>query len=472
MSARVLSRVSLLGLSIAGSFAASLGACDSPACGVADVQARLDAASPGAVVDVGSCTMVGELRVPAGVTLRGSGAHLTSEADVSAVVLETVAGSTTVLEGIAIDSAHLGVEARGEGDARVSNVTIDFATGVGMVTTASSATLRDVVVRGTVDETNRDEGRWLSVTSADAPTHGVVVAAGDVALERVTIRGTAWVALSAGDALVAGGRAPIELVVTDSTIGHGLGVGVSSSAETLSMTDTRIEEIWSGVRGWPSYAALLVDGAVTTSATTITNADGYGLVEVAGRSEHMGLTVEHVGDVGVWLGLDVEASLGGTSRIADTGFAGVLAVEAARLSMDGAEVQGVRSLRRTVGVSGAIEVGDGIAAIRSPLALRDVSIAGAARAGLVLDAAGGTMPMDLERVSVSADGAGLGAIQGTVNAGAETLSSAPMAGWDVGITRLGAAVANDAAFRGSLSVVLAESPPSTGSALGVVAPMY
>ena len=42
------------------------------------------------MVDVGSCTMVGELRVPAGVTLRGSGAHLTSEADVSAVVLETV----------------------------------------------------------------------------------------------------------------------------------------------------------------------------------------------------------------------------------------------------------------------------------------------------------------------------------------------------------------------------------------------
>lgn len=447
--------------------------CGDP-CALGDVQARLDAAGEGGVVDVGSCTLTGPLRVPAGVTLRGVGARLVGSSDASAVVLETSAGLTTRLEDLTIEAHHVGVEARGEGEALVSSVTVELETGVGVLTTAAASTLRDVVVRGTVEETNRDDGRWLSITSATAPTHGIVIAAGTAMLERVTAEGTAWATLSIGETLAAEGRAPIDVTLVGSSVRRSLGVGISSSAQQLSLVDSRIDQIWSGVRGWPSYAVLLVDGEATTMNSIISNADGYGLVEIAGRSSHADLVVEHTGDVGVWLGTGVEcAMMGSATRIADTGFAGVLAIDSTSLTLAGARIDGVRALRRTVGVSGSIEVGDGIDAFGTSLTLTDVAVTGAARAGLLLDGAM-LAPSDLTRVTVTSEGAGLGAVLGDVDRTGETFAHdpTPPAGWDVGITRVGAAITNDAAFTGSLSIAVAPSPPSATDALGVVAPMY
>lgn len=438
--------------------------CADP-CDSDGVRARLAASASGETIDVAGCMdLTGDFVVPPGRTLAGP-AHIDGS-----VTLMTEGEPPSVLRDVSITSHRIGVTTVGEGAARIEGGTLAVVTGVGLSLDAASSTLDGVTVTGNVTEANRDESRWLSVTSSDEATHGVLIGSGEVRITGARITGFAWVGVSIADELLDEGTRPIDVRIIDSVIGHGLGVGIVSSAPDLTLMNVQVEQVWTGVRGWPSYGVLVVEGAATSADLSITDADGFGLVQIAGSSMHGDLLIEHTGDVGAWFGAGVEVGMiGGATRIADTGFAGILAADAGALSMLGGTIAGVRAERRTVGVRGAISVGDGIDAIGTPLTLRDVSIEGAERIGLLLDA---SVSSSLTGVRVTSEGDAFGAAQGTIDRGAEDFLSAPIPGWDSGITRLGTAAVNDAALSERLSVAIASAPPSTGSALGVIAPMY
>ncbi len=438
--------------------------CGDP-CDSDGVRARLAESASGETIDVAGCMdLMGDFVVPPGRTLAGP-AHIDGS-----VTLMTEGERASVLRDVSVTSHRIGVTTVGEGAARIEGGALTVVTGVGLSLDAASSTLDGVTVTGNVTEANRDESRWLSVTSSTEATHGVVIGSGVVRITGARITGFAWAGVSVGDELIDGGTTPLDVRLIDSVVGHGLGIGIVSSAPTLTLMNVQVEQVWTGVRGWPSYGVLVVDGDASSVDLGITDADGFGLVQIAGTSMHGDLIIEHTGDVGAWFGADVEAGMiGEGTRISDTGFAAILAVDASALAMLGGSISGVRAELRTVGVRGAISVGDGIDAIGTPLTLRDVSIEGAERIGLLLDAG---VTSSLTDVRVTSAGEAFGAAQGTIDRGAEDFLSAPIAGWDSGITRLGTAAVNDAALTERLSVAIASAPPSTGSALGVIAPMY
>ena len=461
-------------LAIGAALACLAYGCGDP-CDAADVRARLSAATSGDVVTLPACRLEVALEVPAGVTLRGTGAsELVGPGDGPAVTLGTGAGSPTILEDVTIHSHHTAVLARGEGDATIDGVTIDAQTGVGLRLEAGGTThVLDSTVRGTVTEANRDESRWLSVTSSEAPTHGLLASRGTLVLERSRIEGFAWLAAALGTGTEAGPD-PVDVTIRESTVGHGLGVGIATRARTFTLEDTAVEDVWTGVRGWPSYGVFVETGAITSSRLALSRCDAYGLVQIAGEAMHTAPTITTTGDVGVWLGEDVTATIAGPgARIEDTAFSALTAVDATRVTLRDVEITSVRSVRRTVLVRGSIEIGDGIELVGSAFSLSNVSISGAERLGLLLDASATFTAADLSGVTVTSEGAGLGAILGSVDRVAEEASpSAAVPGWDTGITRAGAAIANDPAFTGSLAAIVAPAPPSTGNVLGVIAPMY
>jgi hypothetical protein len=438
--------------------------CADP-CDSDGVRSRLAASAEGDTIDVAGCMdLSGDFTVPAARTLAGP-AHIDGS-----VTLVTEADAVTALTDVSITSHHIAVTTTGEGTARIGGGTIAVVTGVGLSLAAAGAEIEGVTLAGNVTEENRDQSRWLSVTSSTEATHGIVIGRGGVRITDASITGFAWVAVSAGADLIPASGGPIDLRIVDSQIGGGLGVGISSSAEVLTLMNVQVRDIWTGVRGWPSYGVLLIDGEASTAGLSVTDADGFGLVEIAGTSSHGDLVIEHTGDVGAWFGTGVEVGMiGSGTRIADTGFAGILAVDAAGLAMLDGTISGVRAERRTVGVSGAISVGDGIDAIGTPLNLRSVRIEGAERIGLLVDA---SMSNSFTSVIVASTGDAFGAAQGTIDRGAEDFTSTPVAGWDSGLTRAGTAAINDAALSERLSIAIASAPPSTGSALGVIAPMY
>ncbi|MFN9811113.1 MAG: hypothetical protein ACK6CU_15950 [Deltaproteobacteria bacterium] len=461
-------RVSLMLLTFA---LACLG-CGDP-CDAGDVRARLSAAEAGEVVTLPACRLEAALEVPAGVSLRGTaGSHLVGPTDGPAVTLTTGAAGPSALEEVRITARHTGVLARGDGDARIRGVTIEAERGVAVHLEAAGETrVTDTTLQGTVNATNRDDSRWLSVTASEAPTHGLVASRGTLRIARSRIEGFAWLAVALGTGPATD---PLEVTLSNSVIGRGLGIGLATRARTLALEDTSVEDVWTGIRGWPSYGVFVEAGAVTSSGLSIARCDGYGLVQIAGEATHAAPTVTTTGDVGVWLGEGVTATLAGPgARIEDTAFAAIAAVDASRVTLRDLDVVSVRSVRRTVLVRGGIEIGDGIELIGSAFSLTNVSVTGAERLGLLVDAGASFTATDLRGVTVTSEGAGLGAILGSVDRVAEEASpSTATPGWDADVTRVGAAVANDPAFAGSLAAIVAPGPPSTDDVLGVIAPMY
>jgi hypothetical protein len=451
---------------------ALLVGCAAP-CTTESIRAQLAGSASGDVVSLAGCGIVeGPLTVPPGVTLRGPGTVL-GTADAPAVRLVTASGLTTSLEEMVVEGHDIGVETEGDGNAWVHTTTVTCVTGVGLALGADGNEVFDTLLTGNVTDANRDEARWLSVTSSDEATHGILASRGSVTIRSSSVVGFSSVAISLGEGVSGMETGPVQGVLEDVTLGSGLGIGLASSAATLSLTDVRVQDVWTGVRGWPSYAVLLVDGVATSTGLAIHDADGFGLVAIAGESTHDGLVIERTGDVGVWIGSGVTAEIAGPgARIAETAFAAVLAVDATSLALRDVDVDGVRSVRRTVGVRGAIDVGDGIDLVGTPFVLTDVRIARAERAGLLIDAATPLATGDLMAITVTSEGAGLGAVRGDVDRSAESFTPAALPGWDAEITRLGTAAANDAAFTSALALALAAAPPSTSDAVGVIAPMY
>ncbi len=408
--------------------------------------------------------------VPAGVTLRGPSVLTLGN---ESVVLQTSAGLTTSLENVRIESDRLAVLTEGDGTARVDGVTIEPNRGVGIALGSATSEVLRSEIRGNVTRANRDDPRWLNVRASDDATHGVVVSRGQVTLRMVTILGFASVGLALGIGLAGMESGPLQAELSDSRVGEGLGIGIAARGESLIMENVSVSDIWSGVRGWPSYAVLLDGPSTSSNQLRIQQVDGYGLVALAGDGMHAGLSVEQTGDVGVWVGRSVQMTImGPDARIVNTGFAGLLAVDAAMVRMDNVTIDTVRAERRTVGVRGAIEVGDGLNLFGTPFVLSNLAILRASRIGVLLDSAQRVDASTLFDVEITSEGAGLGAVLGSIDRSREEVASASRPGWDARVTRMGTATANDAAFTGSLPVALATQPPSAVDARGVIAPMY
>jgi hypothetical protein len=122
-----------------------------------------------------------------------------------------------------------------------------------------------------------------------------------------------------------------------------------------------------------------------------------------------------------------------------------------------------------VGTFALQEIGDGVQLTGSYDAVRlaNLTIRGNERAGLLVDAAPG---VTFEAVTVDAAGAAFGALAGGRDVARGVLTVASPAGWDSGITRTGAAVANDATAPGELDLIV--TSPDVAGALGIIAPMY
>lgn len=463
-----------LGLLVGPLATLALSACEeaAPVCDAVEVQRELDAAEAGDTVMLPACRIEASLRVPADVTLRGSADSVVVGPSDGPAVTVASGGMSGQLWNVNVEGHHTGVRVTGDAHAVLRGMVIETVTGVG-VEIASSGTTRveGTTIRGGVTEATRDDSRWLSATASNAATHGVVVTEGELHVFDSTITGFASIALVLGRGT---GTEPSPLYVTlrDTTIGHGLGVGFASRADRLELHGVTIEDVWTGVRGWPSYCGFVETGEIDTSGLTLARCDGFGLVQIAGVAEHDALAIEGTGDVGLWFGTDVIAAVRGpNAHVRDTAFAAITAVDAANVTLDGVDIEGVRAVRRTVLVRGSIEIGDGLELIGSPFSLRNVSISGAERLGLLLDAST-TRDSYLEDVRVTSTGAGLGAILGTIDRSAEEASLASMPGWDADITRSGAALSNDTAFAGTLPAIVASEPPSASDVLGVIAPMY
>lgn len=471
----------------------ALSGCEAGTCSAGGLSAALAAASPGEVVEVGGCRLVGSFVVPAGVTLRGSANETVLVSDgPTAIVVELEDGAR--LEALHVEAhGRAGVVTRG--DATLSDVSIDAIHGLGVYARGGEVALTRVSIVGPVTEANAGEGRWIRVAatpsdatecptatcecdegaigSADrevcvdglwrtwAPTIGLYASGATLTLEEVSIAGLAEVGLIAERS---------SLGWTAGSVRDVIGTGVLLRGGDATITDVTIERVVSGLRGVPSYGLISTDGNdLTTERLAIAGGERFGLLSLEATGAHSALSVRDHGDVGVWVAASTRFELGGESVIAESGFAGVVVSESSGVTLDGAIVESTATVRRSVGTFGLQEIGDGVQLTGSYDAVRlaNLTIRGNERAGLLVDAAPG---VSFEAVTVDAAGAAFGALAGGRDVARGVLTVASPAGWDSGITRTGAAVANDATATGELDLIV--TSPDVAGALGIIAPMY
>lgn len=470
----------------------ALGGCEAGTCSASGLSAALGAASPGDVVEVGRCRVEGAFVVPAGVTLRGSANETVLASDhPMALVVELADGAR--LEALHVEAdGRAGVVTRG--DATLSDVSIDAIHGLGVYVGGGAVTLERVSIVGPVTAANAGEDRWIRVAPSPsaagcsaascecddgavdeanqqvcvagswktwAPTIGLYASGATLTLDEVSIAGIAEVGLIADES---------TLAWTSGSVRDVIGTGVLLRGGVASITDVTIERVVSGLRGVPSYGLINTDeNDLTTERLAIAGGERFGLLQLQATGAHAELSVRDHGDVGVWVASSDRFELEGGSVIAGSGFAGVVVSESSGVTLDGAIVENTATVRRSVGTFGLQEIGDGVQLTGSYDAVRlaNLTIRGNERAGLLVDAAPG---VTFASVTVDAAGAAFGALAGGRDVARGVLTLASPAGWDTGITRTGAALANDPIAPAELDLIV--TTPDVAGALGIIAPMY
>jgi hypothetical protein len=140
------------------------------------------------------------------------------------------------------------------------------------------------------------------------------------------------------------------------------------------------------------------------------------------------------------MGLEIT---GEGTAIAGNGGAGLCVVDGMSTRVEGGALGGTLLRPRVEGETGRIDVGDGIQTIgdASMIRLAQLRLEGNERVGVLFELSGGALEGEITGVMVDGTGDALGAIaqNGTIPEG-----------WDSGITRSGAVLANDAAWTGTL----------------------
>lgn len=487
--------------SLCGAFAWALLACGSDPCDAGEVRAQLAAARPGGVVRVGACRLTGPFLVPAGVSLIGQGDASILEAR-SGTVVELEGGANTQLRAVRLESSgRAAIAVRGSGSASIEEVIIAVTRGIGIGIQGTTTSLARVRILGAVRSENARDPRWLRVLGAGVPvaacpgtdcecepgaedeasgrlcdaegrwttwtaTLGIYAARAALTLEDVEIGGLAQYGLIADDS-------EIEWILGE--IHDVIGVGVLLRGGQASLTDVSIERVVQGLRGLASYDVIATDGAVLDSTRLhLFDGDRYGLLVLNATGQHTSLEVQNHGDVGVWIGESEAFSIHGASVVRDNRFAGVVVSNSSHVLVEGAVVTGTRTIRRSMGAFGQVEVGDGIhlSGSYSNVRLVDLEIRGNERVGLLADIGDGPADVMFQGVNVDATETALGAIAGHRDTARGVLIVGAPAGWDTGIQRFGAALTNDAAASGELDAVVAAAPDAVSELHAIVAPMY
>lgn len=431
-------------------------ACDEDECDVAVIQARLDAASPGDVVSIGSCRVRGALDVPAGVTLSGIGSSQSAiealPGNIVALTLHSADGLVTAARDLRVQGlADTGLYATGTGAVEISDVAVAVAHGSGVaVDGVSRFDAEDLLIEGPVDESNRGDPSLVTPDPEATAVLGLYLDGVPATLTRLEVRGIALAGVA-----IRGGTTQL----TDAIVRGNLGYGLVAEGGSLTVVDSAFEETWQGARGEPAMALALTDVVLDTERASLADNERYGIVHVGGRAVHRTLSAVGHGDVALWMASLDEARVLAGSSIRDGRFAGLVVADVASATLTSLEVTGIASQRRNVGAGGLaaeVEVGDGVHLVRSDAALTDVSVVADGRAGLVVDL---DATVTFEAVLVESSGTALGAIGGIADAGDPfLLVPSAVGGWDTGIERRGAAAVNDAAFEGDLDIVGSSAP--------------
>ncbi len=433
--------------------------CGGPICAAPELEAALRDAPAGSTVSVGACRIEGRFTVARGVTLEGQGSLQSTIAGPGTVLV--VEGDGASIEGlriehgsghgvVAIDAAALTLR-----DVAVHSPTVGRAA-VGLVR-VGDVVLEDVTITGPVTAANATEVPAMP-DETNTALYGLLLVDVSARLERVTV---------SGFALAGAAWANSDVAWVDGSASTNLGLGVWMNGGTAHLGRVAITDTLRGFRGDPTFGlAVGSDTALTTVDVELARAQGgFGMFQDGGGSMHTNLEASENAAGGILVQRTTEFTLTGAD-VHDNDFAGVLAIEAGGLVVDTSAITATRLVSRVISGFEPIEIGDGIQLVRptSGTVVRATTLTGNERAGLLLDLGGGdTSTVSIETVGVDAAGAAFGAV-------AQNGTVAP--GWDAGITRSGAAAANDAAFAGGLAVTGIVAPTDlTASGLeGIVAP--
>ncbi|MEM9072508.1 MAG: right-handed parallel beta-helix repeat-containing protein [Myxococcota bacterium] len=472
---------------VAAVVAAVAGCGGGDDCDLTALQGRLDGANAGDVVRFGTCILEGNLQVPAGVILEGPGEE--------GVLRSSTGHGVTLAEGAFL--RRLRLESSGEtavlvrdASAVVEDLSIVATRGAGVAVQGGSATLRRVSMTGEVDDP--DAPRFVRVAGFAAPgpcpsepctcepgtvegdqvcdssgewatwtaVYGLYVRSASVVLEDVSASGFAEVGAALIDA---------EVQWTGGAVEGNLGVGVFVQRGEADLRELRVAETAEGLRGLAAYAVLVSEATVDSERLMLDANERYGLLTLDSQGSHGRLEARGNGDVGVWIGGSDEATLS-DAVLADNGFAGVVVSESRNVMLQGSEITGTRTVRRTLGdLFGAQEIGDGVhLAASESVVLERITLNENARSGLVVDLS--VEAPTFREVSVEVGAEGTGAVAGTLERG--TLTLVGVGGWDDGIARSAAAEARDLGVAGVLDAVGVNAPPSAPERAGAVFPMF
>jgi hypothetical protein len=407
-----------------------VASCDS------DVLAALASASSGDTVTIEDCSVTGPLTVGAGVTLQGSGAAVVI-APANGVAVELVPGTQAArLVTVNVRSGgRAGIVVRGAGAASIEQVNVLATLGIGIGAEDTTAlSLTDVTITGPVTSDNastvsmipdpdEDPGYepWLETAS-----HGLVlVRTADTTLSNVTTTGFGFY----GAAFVAS----TGTTWSGGSASDNLRTGVQVYGGSATLTNLVISETLRGGLTKAAVQALeLLGGAVvTTSALTVENGEGAGIVHDSVQADHTMLVVTGNG----WTGVHVQNNtapfhIDGTT-ISNNAVAGVVFRTASNVLVENATIDD--NIKSTVG-------GDGVAVreVTAPFVLRNLSLSNNSRVQIVFDQADNGARLDsswLQNIAVNGTGSQNGAILQNALAADD---------WDSGVTRDSVTANNDA----------------------------
>jgi hypothetical protein len=410
----------------------------------------LAAAKTGDVLALGVCTLTGAFTVPAGVTLQGAGAGKTilvagkGQTALTLTPSALTSGATTTLTDVDIQSdAVAGILGKGKGRVEIDRVNVTITHGIGVGLEGLDGVRSDTLaVKGPVTAAVA-KALPAIVTPKDTGTHGLVlVSVGDAQLSKVQV-----------SALGDYGALFVNSGVTwnGGSASDNLGTGLFAIGAKVTLSGVQLCRSFQGNRKLLPFGAVFAKGAgVTSTSLTVCDNASIGVLHLGVSANHTDFNGTGNGAAALWAQGATSFSIGGKSKLDGNHLTGLVILDSTNVTIQGASFTNTLSATLPLGDQSAmVQVGDGAHLVRTTgIRFQDVTISGNARSGLQVDLGAVSYALaDLKWINVTADAAGkaFGALcQGSYGGMDQLALNAQANGWDVGITRTGAAVANDA----------------------------
>jgi hypothetical protein len=263
---------------------ALLGACgedDAALCDADAVSAALAAASPDTVVTLGACTIAGPLRVPAGVRLVGQGAStIVTAAEGGAAIVLTPGERTTQLRDLHVEAGgSVGIVAKGAGDVALERITLRGLRGVGIGVEDANVRITDVTLTGPVVDPM--DAKWINVLPAPAAV-GVCPSGRTCTCTPGATDGTRSCNAAGAWAEVTATTGIVLVralaVLSDVEVSAFAGFGVVAEGTTLSWQRGRIDDVLGVGAHFSGGSAELLDVTIATTQEGLRGIPSYALV--------------------------------------------------------------------------------------------------------------------------------------------------------------------------------------------------